>query len=614
MKKINSFIFCFIITFISNVVFMSSIIANNVNITNTNLVFEENYNCNIIPYQEDTICFGDSIQLNTSLNGLSFQWSPGGSINFPFIANPVATPTQTTTYLLSVQTITNNLITNGNFSSGNTGFTSNYTYTTNLWPEATYYIGANPSTYHANFAPCTDHTTGTGNMMVVNGAGVANVTIWQQTVTVTPNTDYMFSCWLTSVTPTNPAQLQFFVNGNQIGQVFQATAINCNWNMFYNVWNSGTNTTAIISIKNQNTILSGNDYAIDDLYFAKYYTVFDSAKIVVLKPQLQISNDDTICEGNSANLVVSGANSYLWNTGQNTAGISVSPTINSTYTVIGSDIHGCVADTFVNVYLFESPQLSFSLDPYPAKGCAPLTVDFTDESTPVMQSFLWNFGDGNTSTVQHPNHTYLTAGNYDVSLSVTTTDGCIGSLTLPSIVKVYENPVASITADHLQVPLSYANVNFNSSASSTNVTNWHWDFGDGLFLDDTSNLQNPIYQYLNQGNFTVWLVVKTVNGCTDSTFMQIDVIEDSLVFPNIITPNGDGFNDYLDIPNLENLDDNKLIIFNRWGKKVYEKEHYIPDDDKWDGRDLADGTYYYILKYKGILQEGEYKGSLTILR
>lgn len=567
-----------------------------------------------IPYHVDTICYGDTVQLNSSISGLSYQWSPLGSINFPFTANPLATPTQTTTYQLSVQAITNNLIVNGDFSSGNTGFTSNYTYNSNLWAEATYYVGANPQTYHPNFAICGDHTTGNGNMMIINGAGVGNVNIWKQTVTVTPNTDYMFSCWLASVTPTNPAQLQFFVNGVQIGAVFQATSINCNWNMFYNLWNSGANTTAVISIVNQNTVLSGNDYAIDDLYFAKYYTAYDSTKVVVLKPQLQISADDTICPGTSANLSVSGANTYLWSTGQNTSGISVTPSTNTTYTVTGTDVFGCKSDTMVNIYLYDAPQLSFSLNPMPAEGCAPLNVSFTDESSPVMQNYLWRFGDGNISTSQNPSNTYQNQGNYNVSLLVTSFDGCSDSLTLPNIVKVFDNPVAAFTTDKLQVPLSYANINFNSTLSSPNVSVWNWDFGDPSLSDDISNIQNPSYQYLNQGNFVVWLYVQSAEGCSDSISLQIEVIEDSLVFPNIITPNGDGFNDYLDIPNLENLRENTLTVFNRWGKKVYEKNSYLPDVDRWDGDNLPDGTYFYVLIYRGVLQNGEYKGSLTIIR
>lgn len=331
-------------------------------------------------------------------------------------------------------------------------------------------------------------------------------------------------------------------------------------------------------------------------------------------PQLIISQDDSICLGDSTILTVGGATTYLWSTGQTTSNITVSPLINETFTVKGTTIFGCSVDTFVNVIIFEEPQISFLINPTPTKACAPLDVSFTDQSSPLMQSYVWTFGDGNTSNVQNPTHSYTIAGNYDLSLSVVTTDGCKGSLALPSMVTVYENPVASFTADHLQVPLSYANVSFSSNASSPNVSNWQWDFGDPSVTDDVSNLQNPVYQYLNQGTFMVWLYVKTINGCSDSTSLQIIVVEDSLVFPNLITPNGDGLNDYLLIPNLKNLSDNTLLIFNRWGKKVYEKQNYIPETDKWDGNGLPDGTYYYILKYKGIFQEGEYKGSLTILR
>jgi len=264
--------------------------------------------------------------------------------------------------------------------------------------------------------------------------------------------------------------------------------------------------------------------------------------------------------------------------------------------------------------LFESPQISFTFNPIPAEGCAPVNISFIDESSPLMQSWLWNFGDGNTSTLQNPSHNYTTHGEFDVSLSVTTTHGCFGTLTLPAFVKVFENPIASFTTNGQQFSLSFANVLFNSTSSSANVNNWHWDFGNTVFSDDTSNLQNPSYQYLSQGTFLAWLVVKTIHGCTDSTYLPVMVIEDSLVFPNIITPNGDGINDYFDIKNLENVKNNKLMIFNRWGKKVYEKDQYNPDVDRWDGNDLADGTYFFILTYKGILQQGEYKSSITILR
>ena len=341
----------------------------------------------------------------------------------------------------------------------------------------------------------------------------------------------------------------------------------------------------------------------------------DTATITVNpNPVLTISPDDTICSGNYLSIFAGGANTYQWSSGQTTPNISVSPNQTTTYTVTGTNVFGCKKDTSATVYIYESPQISFIINPFPSQGCAPLNISITDQTYPTIQSYFWNFGDGNVSTSQNPSHTYQIPGIYDLSLNVTTVEGCSDSLKMLNAIKVFENPVASFTSDYTTIPLSSANINFNSSSSSGNVSQWQWDFGDPNVITDISDIQNPSYQYTNQGYFTVWLYVSTMYGCRDSVSMVIKVVEDSLVFPNVITPNGDGHNDYLDIPNLKNLDDNTLVIFNRWGKKVYEKQRYIPENDRWDGSGLPDGTYFYVLNYKGVFQEGEYKGTLTILR
>jgi len=296
--------------------------------------------------------------------------------------------------------------------------------------------------------------------------------------------------------------------------------------------------------------------------------------------------------------------------------ISTPPIGNSMYyTVMVTDSTGCPGDTAdMNVIVNQEPSVSFDVNPMPAEGCVPLTLNFTDITFPAVQTYSWNFGDGGTSTIANPTHTYTQVGNYDVSLSVITTDGCQGYIKLFNAAKVYPMPVASFTATPNIAPITNSLISFNSSQSSSNVTNWFWNFGEPASPDNSSNLQNPTHLYLSQGLFGIWLKVTTAHGCSDSTYHEIRIVEDSLVFPNIITPNGDGFNDYFKILNLENYLSNQLIIYNRWGKKVYEKEPYIPDVHKWDGEGLPDGTYYFILRYKGYLNEGEYKGSLTILR
>jgi gliding motility-associated-like protein len=85
-----------------------------------------------------------------------------------------------------------------------------------------------------------------------------------------------------------------------------------------------------------------------------------------------------------------------------------------------------------------------------------------------------------------------------------------------------------------------------------------------------------------------------------------------LEIPNIITPNGDGFNDVLIIKNLDKYTDNNLLIADRAGKLVYEKNSYQND---WDAQNAPDGTYYYVISYKDKNNsKGVIKGLITILR
>ncbi|HRO17683.1 MAG TPA: proprotein convertase P-domain-containing protein [Ferruginibacter sp.] len=172
------------------------------------------------------------------------------------------------------------LIQNGNFESGNTGFTSNYTYVSNatqngLYPEERYTVSNNPNYTHNNFWGA-DHTSGTGMMMIVNGSGSnPPINVWQQTVAVTPNTDYYFSAWAISMNSAAPfANLQFKVNGTQVGTTTGALPPRANnnnppfdWVRFYGTWNSGSATSAVVSIIDLEQAAGGNDFAIDDISF-----------------------------------------------------------------------------------------------------------------------------------------------------------------------------------------------------------------------------------------------------------------------------------------------------------------------------------------------------------
>jgi hypothetical protein len=167
-----------------------------------------------------------------------------------------------------------NKVVNSDFSNGNTGFTSQYTYEadqdlhTECWPEGTYSIVSSAYDVHSQWSHNTKAVGDSGVFMVVNGASVANVKIWEEHITVTPNTTYYFTTWVCSVHPLNPAKLQFYVGGiTGIGNIIATSDTNNYWKQFYATWNSGAHTTADISIINKNTAANGNDFGLDDIYF-----------------------------------------------------------------------------------------------------------------------------------------------------------------------------------------------------------------------------------------------------------------------------------------------------------------------------------------------------------
>lgn len=178
-----------------------------------------------------------------------------------------------------------NLVVNGDFTSGATGFTSDYSVRTTNSPgqwgplsdEGTYLVGTNPINYHTQFTSYTDHTNNTSgnrNMLIVNGASVKDVNVWSETnLTIQKNTTYIFSIWIRKASPDSPADLKFSINNTLLGHVVGTD----DWTNFSVEWDSKNSTKANISIVNQNTIAQGNDFSLDDIVFAptcrRYFNV-----------------------------------------------------------------------------------------------------------------------------------------------------------------------------------------------------------------------------------------------------------------------------------------------------------------------------------------------------
>jgi serine protease AprX len=152
----------------------------------------------------------------------------------------------------------------------------------------------------------------------------------------------------------------------------------------------------------------------------------------------------------------------------------------------------------------------------PTTGCLPLAVSFTDLSSGDITSWSWDFGDGNTSSLQNPSHTYQNAGAYTVSLTVTGTSGS-DTETKTDYISVEDIPSADFSGNPVTgcAPLG---VNF-TDLSSGNPNQWSWDFGDG----GSSNLQNPNHTYQNAGTYSVTLTA--TNSCGSDVASKVNYIQ-----------------------------------------------------------------------------------------
>lgn len=404
---------------------------------------------NLTTNADGDVCLGDSYQLVAS-GAMLYEWTPTTGLNNSSIANPIATPSVTTEYVVTGFDPSCTVISNGDFSNGNTGFTTQYNYNANLYTEGNYMIGTNPHDYHSNFSACNDHTPGTGNMMIVNGNTLPGYEVWCQDVIVYPNTDYIFSTWITSVHPTNPAVLQFSINGNLLGSPFTATTTTCNWNEFYEIWNSESNTSIQICVVNQNTIANGNDFAIDDIYFAPMCTATDTVVVTVHNPAvISFSNVGPFCESDPSTNIVANPTGGVWAgpgiTNVNTGTFDPGTAGDGTHTISYSIINGaCSDDDNINVIV----------DGYTSVSIAPINAMCLNDPA---QTLTANIGGGIWSGIGISNPTI---GIFDPAVSGTGTfvisysfisGSCISNTTTNVIVNPSPNAIiANLEAEYCQ--------------------------------------------------------------------------------------------------------------------------------------------------------------------
>jgi gliding motility-associated-like protein len=342
----------------------------------------------------------------------------------------------------------------------------------------------------------------------------------------------------------------------------------------------------------------------------------DTAVVTVYQlPTVSVSSA-TICANSTATLTATGASLYSWSpatglSSTNGSPVLASPSSTTSYSIQGTDLHGCVSSTTCTVKVNPLPNVKIS--PQTTSGCAPLLVSFSNAGA-SQGSCSWSFGDGTTSNTSClPTHIFSTAGTYTVDLQLTDSNGCVNHS--QSLVVIYPVPHADFNATPQPTTILDPTIHFYDASTLAPITSWSWNFGDG----DTSKIEFPTHVYQDTGSYPVQLTVVSSFGCRDS-IIKIIVIQDEYVVyvPNAFTPNYDGTNDVF-LPKGTGIADYKLWVYDRWGELVFYSED---PHTGWDGRMHNHGSQIlqqdvYAWKLEVTNEKGEprmFKGTVSLIK
>ncbi len=455
---------------------------------------------------DTTICAGESLNLAAPSGYNSYSWSTGENTNS-------ITVSDSGSYFVSAYNTTGpNLVLNGDFEGGTTNTANNFITdyipgTGGSWgllsDPGQYAISTSPNLVHNNFVMCGDHTTGFGNMFIANGASFGNTSVWSQTVNVTPNTNYVFSLWQTSVeTTTVPAQLQLFVNNSPIAPFANCENSGCLWTQNNAIWNSGSSTTAVLTVFNQSIASSGNDFAIDDISFIEIGSVVsDTIHVQKYAPSMSSGVNPAICQGSSATLTVQGASTYSWSpsTGLSTTTgdvVVASPTSTTIYTITGTSLNGCSGTATITVTVNQNPSIIVNNVSVCENGT--VTLSATGAST-----YSWSpsqYLNANSG----PNVIFSNGQTTTYTVTGTSVAGCVASEDV--IVTVNPNPIVfagnnEIVCDGDQLTLQ---------ASGANTYSWTVGITNGVGFTPTVT--------------TTYIVTgTTTNGCSGTDDVLVTV-------------------------------------------------------------------------------------------
>ena len=253
------------------------------------------------------------------------------------------------------------------------------------------------------------------------------------------------------------------------------------------------------------------------------------------------------------------------------------------YTLITTDNFGCSDTNSFYVPFVEGPSIDTSaLSLYNEdcnQGNGYIENIIVNNGTSPFQYF-WN------DTISSQINAYnLNEGSY--KLVVVDSNNCSDSINLTIVDWNYHSTSIGYTTNDL---ITNSIINFEEINDGSSVS-WFWNFGDS----STSTLTNPDHIFSYVGNYTICLISSNQFNCFDTACINLEILPEPIVIPNVITPNNDMNNDLFYVKGIN--DRFSIKIMNRWGNVIYESSSY---ENNWDGRTssgtiLSEGTYFYVL-------------------
>lgn len=567
---------------------------------------------------DQSICFGTSTTIFAS-GGTNYTWNPGNINTSNYNLTPNATGTYTVTVANQFGCIATDQVTvkvnpipvatftsSGAVCQGNTiSFTDHSSLAAGTISTWDWNFGNTMTSSNQN-PDILFNTPGTYtvNLIVASDEGCRDTITQQQTVWATPVALFTNTSGCLGV----PVA---FSNASTISD---ATPLNYSWTL-------GDGATAVASDPSH-TYASEGGYPVSLVVTSQFgcTSTFNGLASVFPLPVADFSVA-AICEDDAAQFVnastvTSGAlSTFYWTFGDSGIGSSANPThqydLPGDYpiTLLISSDHGCLDSTTGSIHVKPKPQIDFQTE----NVCQGYPVNFTESTVPVLGNisfYEWNFGDGNTTNVQNPTHTYSAAGWYSVSLTASNDSGCSATLLRPNAVNIFASPVADFVSNESSATDYAPLVNFENITAGPGF--YYWNFGDG----DTSSLYSPTHTYPGVGQYLVHLIAIDMNGCIDSIAKWVEIKPTSEVYiPNAFTPNGDTKNDVFQVYTY-NVKDMSVQIYDRWGLKIIEWNDVRGGwDGKVNGNPAQSDTYVYRVSTTDVNEKREiHIGHVSLVR